>query len=245
MSSDREVYDRCVYTSRTAADLSASLAPGGHDTHTDSNNWMRAKQLLDEAKRIGCGLPVLFARAEDFLHLHAWAWLDEVTPGASSTYTFSALQLFEPRPARSSLMRASGGLLDDSFTGTFAVCMTPDYLRPKPPVRKTVSDMPEPYTLRVGDRIRIVAVPKGDLWALASGATYLEKTVRMLEWMVGKEYTIAWIDDDGKPWVDVEYPDSEGAEHSMAIMDSESWVHIRAEPSAAADGGGMSAFRNM
>jgi hypothetical protein len=99
--------------------------------------------------------------------------------------------------------------------------------------------MPEPYTLRVGDRIRIVAVPKGDLWALESGATYLEQTVRVLEWMVGKEYTIAWIDADGKPWVEVDYPDPEGGEHSMAIIDTESWVHVRAEPSAAADPGRM------
>ena len=230
MSSYREVYNRCVYTSRSSADLSASLKRGGHDTHVDSNNWTRARQLLEETKRIGCGLAIVFARAEDPLHVHAWALLDEVTLGAPSTYTFSELQLFDPPLARSSLERASGGLLDDSFTDTYAVCMTPNYLRPKPPVRKTVSDKPGPFALRVGDRIRIVAVPKGDLWALESGATYLEETVRVLKWMVGKEYTIAWIDDDGKPWVDVEYPDPEGAEHSMAIMDSESWVHIRAEP---------------
>ena len=100
------------------------------------------------------------------------------------------------------------------------------------------SDMPDPSTLQVGDKIRVVAVPKGDFWALASGSTYLEKTVLVLEWMVGKEYTIAWIDEDGKPWVDVDYPDPECTEHSMAIMDCESWILLQAEPGAAPDRSG-------
>ncbi|MCK6472243.1 MAG: hypothetical protein L6R28_10895 [Planctomycetes bacterium] len=83
--------------------------------------------------------------------------------------------------------------------------------------------MPDPAQLKVGDRIHIVAVPKGDLWALESGSDYLEETVRVLKWMVGKEFVIDWIDPDGKPWVVVDYPDPEGGEHSMAIMDKESW----------------------
>jgi hypothetical protein len=87
--------------------------------------------------------------------------------------------------------------------------------------------MPDPKLLRVGDRIRIVAVPEADLWALESGSDYLETTVQVLKWMVGKEYAVAWIDADGKPWVDVlDYPDPEDAEHSMAIMDTKSWVQI-------------------
>ncbi|MCE9548345.1 MAG: hypothetical protein K8T25_22965 [Planctomycetia bacterium] len=86
--------------------------------------------------------------------------------------------------------------------------------------------MPDPSTLRVGDKIRVVAVPEGDLWALESGSDYLEDTVYVLKWMVGKEYAISWIDDYGKPWVRTDYPDPEGAEHSMAIMDSDSWVLV-------------------
>lgn len=87
--------------------------------------------------------------------------------------------------------------------------------------------MPDPAQLKVGDRIQIVAVPKGDLWALESGSDYLEETVRVLKWMVGKQFEVAWIDEDGKPWVDVaDYPDPEGGEHSMAIMDEESWERV-------------------
>src|SRR5262249_43157864 len=81
--------------------------------------------------------------------------------------------------------------------------------------------VPDPSALSVGDRIRIIAVPRDDMLAFESGSTYLENTVRVLQWMVGKEFTISWIDDDGKPWVQVGYPDPEGGEHAMAILDSE------------------------
>ena len=86
--------------------------------------------------------------------------------------------------------------------------------------------MPDPSTLKTGDSIRVVSVPKNDLLALASGSTYLETTVRVLEWMVDKEFVISWIDEGGLPWVELDYPDPEGGEHAMAIMDSESWVHV-------------------
>lgn len=75
-----------------------------------------------------------------------------------------------------------------------------------------------------------MAVPKADLWALESGSNHLEPTVRVLRWMVGKEYTVAWIDADGKPWVDVlDYPDPDGGEHSIAIMDGDTKSWVRAE----------------
>ncbi len=51
----------------------------------------------------------------------------------------------------------------------------------------------------------------------------LAETVCVLKWMVGKKFCIEWIDEGGKPWVMVDFPNSEGAQHSMAIMDSESW----------------------
>ena len=84
--------------------------------------------------------------------------------------------------------------------------------------------MPDPSTLRVGDRIRIVGVPKGDLEQLATDPSHLW-TVRVLEWMVGREFVIEWV-DEYHPWVHVVgYPDPEGPghEHTMAIMDSKSW----------------------
>jgi hypothetical protein len=85
--------------------------------------------------------------------------------------------------------------------------------------------MPDPATLKIGDKIRNVSVPKGDLQALVSGSTDLDETVRVLKWMVGKEFVIWMVDEYGKPWVEVKYLDSE--EHTMAIMEAESWVHVR------------------
>lgn len=86
--------------------------------------------------------------------------------------------------------------------------------------------MPDPAQLKVGDRIHIVAVPKGDLRALEEGSKYLEETVRVLKWMVGREFVISRIDAGGLPWVDVDYPDPDGAEHFMAIADAESWERV-------------------
>ena len=94
--------------------------------------------------------------------------------------------------------------------------------------------MPDPKTLKVGDRIRIVGIPEGDrivfeqrnadyMW-LGKGP-YICETTQVLEWMVGKEFKVEFIDDLGRPWVDVEgYPDSDGGQHSMAIFDKDSWV---------------------
>ena len=87
--------------------------------------------------------------------------------------------------------------------------------------------MPDPATLKVGDKVRIVAVPKGDLELFESGQTYLEEVVQVLKWMVGKEFVVEFIDADGKPWLDVAgYPCPQGAEHTMALMDSESWERV-------------------
>lgn len=61
--------------------------------------------------------------------------------------------------------------------------------------------MPDPKTLAVGDRIRIVAVPKGDREAAAAGLEYARETVEILEWMVGREYEIWMVDEYGHAWV--------------------------------------------
>lgn len=87
--------------------------------------------------------------------------------------------------------------------------------------------MPDPKTLRIGDVIRITSVPKSDLSAYHSGSDYLKTTIEVLTWMVGKNFEIYQVDEFGKPWVHVEgYPDCDGAEHTMAICDSESWERV-------------------
>lgn len=81
----------CVYTIKHSEDLKNALAKGGRDSFTERKNWVRAKQLLDEAKRQGKQLPVIFAPAEGTSHLYAWAILDDVVPGESTRYSFSRL----------------------------------------------------------------------------------------------------------------------------------------------------------
>jgi hypothetical protein len=97
--------DLCIYTIKHSDDLRATLNAGGHDTYKEGKKWARAKRLLKDAKRVGKRLPVVFAPAEATRHLFAWALLDDVNASEESTYTFSELQLFDPRPLKTTLKR--------------------------------------------------------------------------------------------------------------------------------------------
>lgn len=131
----------CIYTIRHSDELQASLAKGGTDTYSERKKWVRAKQLVEEARKSGKRLPVIFAPAEGTLHLFAWALLDEVFPGETTRYTFSRLRLLEPQLRKSTLRKASDGKpLDDGFIRPYAVCITPPYLEDElGPVEETVT----------------------------------------------------------------------------------------------------------
>ena len=123
----------CVYTIKHSDDLRATLANGGRGTYTERKKWVRAKQLLEEAKRTGKRLPVIFAPAEGTFQLFAWALLDEVVPDETSSYTFSELRLFDGQHHKSTLRKASDGEpLDEQFIRPYAICQTPDYLVEQP-----------------------------------------------------------------------------------------------------------------
>jgi hypothetical protein len=125
--------DLCIYTIKHSDDLRATLANGGRGTYTENKKWVKAKQLLEKAKRAGKRLPVIFAPAEGTRHLFAWAVLDEVVPDETSRYTFSGLQLFDPQPYKTTLRKASNGEpLDEQFIRPYAICQTPDYLVEQP-----------------------------------------------------------------------------------------------------------------
>src|SRR5207245_2305162 len=98
--------DLCIYTIKHSDDLRASLANGGRDTYSERRKWVKAKQLLDEGKRTGKRLPVIFAPAEGTFHLFAWALLDEIVPDETSSYTFSELRLFDQQPHKTTLKKA-------------------------------------------------------------------------------------------------------------------------------------------
>jgi hypothetical protein len=121
--------DLCIDTIKHSDDLRAALTAGGRGTYTERKKWVRGKQLLDEAKRAGKRLPIIFAPAEGTSDLFAWALLDEVIPGETSSYTFSELRLFNPQPPNSTLKKdRDDEPLGEGFIRPYAICRTPDYL---------------------------------------------------------------------------------------------------------------------
>jgi hypothetical protein len=121
--------DLCIYTIKHSKHLDATLAKDGRDTYTERKNWARAKQLLDSAKRSGQRLPIIFAPAEETRHLYAWALLDEVMPGETTTYTFSELRRFPEKRLKTTLVKARDGEpLAEKFIRPYAICNTPCYL---------------------------------------------------------------------------------------------------------------------
>jgi hypothetical protein len=121
--------DLCIYTIKHSDDLRASLAKGGRDTYSERKKWVRGKQLLDEAKKLGKRLAIVFAPAEGTFQLFAWALLEEVVPGETTTFTFSGLRLFDQPPEKETLRKARDGKpLPRWFIRPYAICQTPPYL---------------------------------------------------------------------------------------------------------------------
>jgi len=91
--------------------------------------------------------------------------------------------------------------------------------------------MPDRSRLRVGDRIRIVGVPDGDGRQrgreLAAKFPYAGWTADTLERLVRSNQVVVIdvIDDFGQAWFDFKVPSADGSleEHSIAVMDDESW----------------------
>jgi hypothetical protein len=90
--------------------------------------------------------------------------------------------------------------------------------------------MPDRRTLRVGDRIRLLRVPIGDLLQrdreLREGIEVPGWTANTLERILATDpiVTIARIDEYGQPWFDYTLRLPDGAEeHSIAVMDDDSW----------------------
>ena len=83
-------------------------------------------------------------------------------------------------------------------------------------------------SLRVGDRIRIIAVPKGDQIHFKESGD--NDTIRVLRRLAKKRCvrTIRFIDSSGVPWIEYRFRNSHGKidEHGLAIWDNESWVRV-------------------
>ena len=81
--------------------------------------------------------------------------------------------------------------------------------------------MPDRRKLKIGDRIRLLRVPKGETsrWTKATIEAILRQDLVVV---------IDRIDEYGQPWVSYDLIRSNGrvAEHTIAIMDDDSWVPI-------------------
>ena len=91
--------------------------------------------------------------------------------------------------------------------------------------------MPDRTKLKIGDRIRLLRVPQGDIEQRErerrEGADHAGWTADTIERIIAQDpvVTISSIDERGLPWFDYELT-SRGGEiehHSLAIMEDESW----------------------
>ena len=91
--------------------------------------------------------------------------------------------------------------------------------------------MPDPKTLRVGDRIRILRVPESDLRQreneIATGSEMAGWTAGSIERIIAQSpvVRISQIDDDGCVWYDASIvgPDGTEEEHYLIVYDDDSW----------------------
>jgi len=102
--------------------------------------------------------------------------------------------------------------------------------------------LPDPDTLHVGDLIRILRVPNGDLKQreneVASGAEMAGWTADTIERIIAQSpiVRISQIDEYGCVWYDTTIigPAGTEEEHSLIIYNDDTW-----EPIVNADGGNM------
>ena len=93
--------------------------------------------------------------------------------------------------------------------------------------------MPGHKRLKVGDRIRLLAVPKADLEQrtreLREGIEAAGHTADTLERIIAQDpvVTVNFVDEYGLPWFEYELKlDSGELEyHSIAVMDDDSWEY--------------------
>ena len=91
--------------------------------------------------------------------------------------------------------------------------------------------MPDRTQLKIGDRIRLLRVPQGDLdqreRELREGAEGAGWTADTIERIIAQDpvVTISSIDERGHPWFEYELKSAggENEHHSLAIVDDESW----------------------
>ncbi|MCA8942913.1 MAG: hypothetical protein KDB80_10175 [Planctomycetes bacterium] len=87
--------------------------------------------------------------------------------------------------------------------------------------------MPDPRQLRVGDRIRFVALP--DEWS-APGYFVHDESREFLQALIdrGRPSRVRRIDDDGIPWIEARLRADDGTivHHDWGIREASGWVRL-------------------
>jgi hypothetical protein len=88
--------------------------------------------------------------------------------------------------------------------------------------------MPDPRTLRVGQRVRFVAFPdewRARGWSVPTGSKALMRTLITR----GRPCRVAHIDEDGYPWIDARTRRAGGrlVYHRWRIAEATGWVRVR------------------
>jgi hypothetical protein len=94
--------------------------------------------------------------------------------------------------------------------------------------------MPEWKTLKAGDRVRLLCVPKSDLkqreHEISVGAEEASSTADTLEEIIASNpiVTINHVDEFGAPWFKRELTADDGTihYHSLTITDDDSWEFV-------------------
>jgi len=120
-----------VYTIRRAQDLDR-CAKRGTGEFTEHKRWVGALGLLDQAKRAGTRLPIIFADAgntTDTLMYYGFISNLDVSRN-TTTYRFTELRPIGSKRQKSSLvLRSTGKALSDDFIRNLAYVHTPAYIR--------------------------------------------------------------------------------------------------------------------
>jgi hypothetical protein len=94
--------------------------------------------------------------------------------------------------------------------------------------------MPAPQTLAIGDRIRILRVPDGDLrqreQEIATGSELAGWTADSIERIIAQTpvVTISQIDEDGCVWYEATIIGPRGTEehHSLIVYNDDTWEKV-------------------
>jgi len=124
----------CVYTIRHTDKLREVYSTGGAGNFETDQSWAQGKRILDEARRDGLLVPVLFAPAESTRRLFAWALIEEITLSDEkprTRYRFSGLRLLPEGkgPLKTTLRKVSDGTaLAAGFIRPYSICLTPKWV---------------------------------------------------------------------------------------------------------------------